>query len=142
MSGLTANTNYYVRAYATNANGTAYGSTYQFTTMASAQAWIGITRARIKKWFCNSIPILNISLTLIEHDPSAGGTDIITVTCNGSWSLTISDSSWIHTNVSSGNGNGSVTVTMDPGQAIPYADLITFSSPGAINKVCYCYRQA
>jgi uncharacterized protein (TIGR02145 family) len=32
ISGLTANTTYYVRAYATNSNGTAYGSVMSFTT--------------------------------------------------------------------------------------------------------------
>src|SRR5690554_2000399 len=32
ISGLTANTTYYVRAYATNSNGTAYGSAMSFTT--------------------------------------------------------------------------------------------------------------
>jgi FlaG/FlaF family flagellin (archaellin) len=33
MSGLTANTKYYVRAYATNAQGTAYGNEVSFTTL-------------------------------------------------------------------------------------------------------------
>lgn len=33
MSGLTPNTTYYVRAYATNANGTGYGNMYSFTTL-------------------------------------------------------------------------------------------------------------
>lgn len=33
MTGLTANTSYYVRAYTTTSNGTAYGLTYSFTTM-------------------------------------------------------------------------------------------------------------
>lgn len=32
ISGLTANTNYYARSYATNSNGTAYGSSMSFTT--------------------------------------------------------------------------------------------------------------
>ena len=32
LSGLTANTTYYLRAYATNANGTAYGNEVSFTT--------------------------------------------------------------------------------------------------------------
>jgi hypothetical protein len=33
LTGLTANTKYYVRAYATNAVGTAYGPTQEFTTL-------------------------------------------------------------------------------------------------------------
>jgi len=32
INGLTANTTYYVRAYATNSNGTGYGSAMSFTT--------------------------------------------------------------------------------------------------------------
>jgi hypothetical protein len=35
ISGLTASTTYYVRAYATNANGTAYGNQVTFTTSSS-----------------------------------------------------------------------------------------------------------
>ncbi|MDY0102309.1 MAG: BspA family leucine-rich repeat surface protein [Lentimicrobium sp.] len=33
ITGLTGNTTYYIRAYATNANGTAYGTNLQFTTL-------------------------------------------------------------------------------------------------------------
>ncbi len=36
LTGLTENTTYYVRAYATNSEGTAYGNQEQFTTQASA----------------------------------------------------------------------------------------------------------
>lgn len=35
LSGLTANTTYYVRAYATNSRGTAYGNELSFTTVAT-----------------------------------------------------------------------------------------------------------
>ena len=38
ITGLTANTTYYVRAYATNSAGTAYGSATSFTTLAPALA--------------------------------------------------------------------------------------------------------
>jgi sugar lactone lactonase YvrE len=38
LTGLTANTTYYVRAYAVNAAGTAYGGVIQFTTSASLSA--------------------------------------------------------------------------------------------------------
>jgi uncharacterized protein (TIGR02145 family) len=36
ISGLSANTTYYVRAYATNSNGTAYGSAMSFTTQGGS----------------------------------------------------------------------------------------------------------
>jgi len=35
ISGLSANTTYYVRAYATNSNGTGYGSSVSFTTLST-----------------------------------------------------------------------------------------------------------
>ena len=41
LSGLTASTTYYVRAYATNSAGTAYGNELSFTTLASAPLAIG-----------------------------------------------------------------------------------------------------
>ena len=41
LSGLTASTTYYVRAYATNSAGTAYGNELSFTTLASATLAIG-----------------------------------------------------------------------------------------------------
>ena len=43
LSGLTASTTYYVRAYATNSAGTAYGNELSFTTLASAPLAIGDT---------------------------------------------------------------------------------------------------
>jgi hypothetical protein len=41
LSGLTTSTTYYVRAYATNSAGTAYGNELSFTTLASAPLAIG-----------------------------------------------------------------------------------------------------
>jgi hypothetical protein len=43
LSGLTASTTYYVRAYATNSAGTAYGNEHSFITLASAPLAIGDT---------------------------------------------------------------------------------------------------
>jgi hypothetical protein len=43
LSGLTASTTYYVRAYATNSAGTAYGNELSFITLASAPLAIGDT---------------------------------------------------------------------------------------------------
>lgn len=40
ITGLNAETTYYVRAYATNSDGTAYGSTYQFKTLTSPNSII------------------------------------------------------------------------------------------------------
>lgn len=43
MSGLTASTTYYVRAYATNSAGTAYGSQVSFTTLSSGGSTSDVT---------------------------------------------------------------------------------------------------
>jgi len=41
ITGLSANTTYYVRAYATNASGTSYGSNENFTTNTTTTTWNG-----------------------------------------------------------------------------------------------------
>lgn len=41
ITGLSANTTYYVRAYATNSEGTAYGDEYSFTTLINKVYFIG-----------------------------------------------------------------------------------------------------
>ena len=43
MTGLTANTTYSVRAYATNSGGTGYGSTVTFTTLANQPPTVSLT---------------------------------------------------------------------------------------------------
>jgi hypothetical protein len=48
LSGLTQNTTYYVRAYATNSAGTSYGSQLSLTTLVTS-AYIGIPNARVHK---------------------------------------------------------------------------------------------
>lgn len=58
LSGLTPSTLYYVRAYATNNEGTSYGEELIFTTLAGS-SWITIARNKIHRWFCydpNVIP--------------------------------------------------------------------------------------
>ncbi|MBI1184545.1 DUF1566 domain-containing protein [bacterium] len=43
MEGLDRNTKYYLRAYATNANGTAYGNEVSFTTLSTIEVKVGGT---------------------------------------------------------------------------------------------------
>ncbi|MCR5660220.1 MAG: hypothetical protein K6G25_12960 [Bacteroidales bacterium] len=102
MTGLTANTTYYVRAYATNSAGTAYGSEVSFTTMQNV-----------------TLPTVTTSqVTSIAQTTATGGGNVTadgnaTVTARGiCWSTshnpTISGS---HAAASSG-GTGSYTVNM------------------------------
>jgi uncharacterized protein (TIGR02145 family) len=49
ITGLAANTKYYVRAYATNGAGTGYGNEFSFTTNATLQVPFFITQAFVKE---------------------------------------------------------------------------------------------
>jgi hypothetical protein len=86
ITGLTANTIYHVRAYATNSGGTGYGSDIQLTTTA--------------------FPTLSVA-PLIRNVLQAAGTTTFTVTSNSSWTVS-SDQLWC-TVTASGTGNGTIT---------------------------------
>ncbi|MHB8871053.1 MAG: beta strand repeat-containing protein, partial [Candidatus Doudnabacteria bacterium] len=101
LTGLTSNTIYYVRAYATNSAGTAYGNETTFTTLTAI-----------------SIPTLTtLSVTSITSMSSSSGGNITsdggaTVTARGicwntSGTPTTSDS-----NTSNGSGTGSFTSSL------------------------------
>lgn len=59
VSGLTANTTYYVRAYATNSKGTAYGSQVSFTTPSDDDDVISI----IPSNNCATAPVMDVNTT-------------------------------------------------------------------------------
>jgi hypothetical protein len=77
LTGLKGNMTYYVRAYATNADGTAYGNKVNFTTPASliedcnsADIWVGDNAASDQIWpgwdpsYCTGEKIDNCNLKL------------------------------------------------------------------------------
>jgi hypothetical protein len=101
MTGLTANTTYYVRAYATNSAGTAYGSEVSFTTLQNA-----------------SLPTVTTSqVTNITQTTATGGGN---VTATGGSNVTERGICWStshnpttsSSHGSSGTGAGSYTVSM------------------------------
>lgn len=99
ISGLTANTKYYIRAYATNSVGTAYGNEETFTTLVTVPT---LTTA-IASSITQTTAVSGGNIT------SDGGTE---VTARGiCWSTTqnptISDSK-----TADGNGTGSFTSSM------------------------------
>ncbi len=51
LSGLTPNTLYYVRIYATNSVGTGYSANYTITTLAEV-TFCSIIKAQVKRWMC------------------------------------------------------------------------------------------
>ena len=98
ISGLSANTTYYLRAYATNSAGTAYGSVISFKTSAV------------------SLPTINTSsISSITTSSANGGGNITTdggasVTSRGvCWSSTTSSPTTSNSKTSSGSGIGSFT---------------------------------
>ncbi len=96
ITGLTASTPYYVRAYATNSVGTAYGNQINFTTNSSGQIPTVTTTS------ASSITVATaISGGNVTND---GGN---TVTARGICYATTTNPTIVNNTVASGNGTGS-----------------------------------
>jgi len=87
ITGLTAITPYYVRAYATNSIGTAYGNEVMFTSSAF------------------TLTVSSNTVTL----PAAGGTATVTVASNATWAVN-SNTSWLTVN----QNTNSIKLTATP----------------------------
>lgn len=99
LSGLTTNTTYYVRAYATNSAGTSYGSAKSFTTL-SATIPTGVTT--------NSIS--STTQTTASGGGSISSDGGAAITSRGvCWSNTTSNPSIYDNITNNGTGNGSFT---------------------------------
>ncbi len=101
ITGLTANTTYYVRAYATNSAGTAYGAQKTFTTTAGAQPTVTT----------NSVSgVTSTTATCGGNVTSAGGTSVTArgVCWSTSQNPTVSGS---HTTNGSGTGSFTSSIT-------------------------------
>jgi uncharacterized protein (TIGR02145 family) len=97
LTGLTASTTYYVRAYATNARGTAYGNEISFTTSAALPT---ITTTAISD-------ITNVSATSGGNITNDGGAAI---TAYGvCWSTTSNPTTDLTTKTTDGTGIGAFT---------------------------------
>ena len=102
LSGLTANTTYYVRAYATNSAGTSYGSVISFSTLP-ATIPTGVTTN---------------SITSTTQTTASGGGSVssdggATITSRGiCWSNTTSSPTIINSKTSDGSGIGSFTSSL------------------------------
>jgi uncharacterized protein (TIGR02145 family) len=100
LTGLTANTKYYIRAYATNSEGTVYGSETNFTTSAASAA----------------IPVLSTTaISGITQTTANSGGNITSdggalVTARGvCWSTSANPTIALSTKTSNGTGTGSYT---------------------------------
>ena len=100
MTGLVPITTYYVRAYATNSEGTAYGNTVSFTTLAPTVATITTT-----------------SVTNITQNSAASGGNVTadggaTVTARGVYWSTSQNPTVSNSHTTNGSGTGSFTSSM------------------------------
>lgn len=119
MTGLTANTTYYVRAYAINSQGTSYGDEITFSTLAN-------------------LPTVTTSdITNITQTTAAGGGN---VTANGGATVTARGVCWStshnpttsnsHTSDGTGNGSFSSSITGLTGNTTYYVRAYATNSVG------------
>ena len=85
MTGLTPNTTYYVRAYATNSEGTAYGEVVSFTTLQ--QNLVG----DVNEDGVISIDDVSVLLSHVLGDTSLTGQALINADVNGDGVISIDD---------------------------------------------------
>ncbi len=101
LTGLTSNTTYYVRAYATNSAGTTYGNEVSFTTTASAQV-PSVTTAAVSN-------VTETSAICGGNVTSDGGA---TVTARGVCWSTSQNPTTADSHTSDGSGTGSFTSSL------------------------------
>ena len=114
ITGLAANTTYYVNAYATNTGGTSYGTEVSFTTLTNG-TFTGATNndwATSTNWAGGSVPNSATDVTIPSYkNPIIGATT--TANCNNltvNGSLTVqSSSSGTGSLIISGTSTGTVT---------------------------------
>jgi len=102
MTGLTASTLYYVRAYATNAKGTAYGNEITFTTSAP------VTNPTVPVLVTSAITSIGSSTAVSGGVTTSDGGS--TITARGvCWSTSSGPTTSLSTKTSDGSGAGSFT---------------------------------
>ena len=101
MTGLTANTTYYVRAYATNSAGTAYGTEVSFTTLQNVTVPTVTTTA-----------VSNITQTTATGGGNVTATGGANVTARGVCWSTVHNPTINNWHVANGSGTGSFTCNM------------------------------
>lgn len=115
ITGLTASTTYYVRAYATNSIGTAYGNEVSFITSSDSNTWDGSTDTdwgTADNWSDNAVPtsstdavIPSGQTVIISPTTSASCADL-----SNSGTLTIqSDATHSGSLIVSGTSTGTIT---------------------------------
>ncbi len=125
ITGLSANTPYYVRAYASNSKGTSYGANQMFTTLGSGTPVIGLSRTTLNFGGTTSGIVTNAQMVLISNSGSG--------TLN--WSAA-SNASWLTVTPASGTGDTLVSISVNPAGlfAGTHNGTITITDPNASNS--------
>lgn len=130
ISGLTANTTYYVRAYATNSQGTTvYGSVVSFTTLTSS-----VTVPTVA--YLSLYNVTSSAVTVSANVLANGGA---TVTSRGFyWSYNSNFSGQTQVNVGSGLGPFETTINgLTPGSTVYVKAFATNSAGTSVTAVGY-----
>lgn len=124
LSGLTVATTYYIRAYAINGNGTAYGDEQNITTRNST-TWSG------SSW-SNGTPAAGVDAIINGNFAATAGWECETLTINSSYTFTLGSTDYVTV-----NGNLTVAGTFNiESDATGAGSLITYGSienTGTIN---------
>ncbi|MCX6584482.1 MAG: Ig-like domain-containing protein [Candidatus Aminicenantes bacterium] len=125
ITGLNPDTTYYVRAYATNSRGTAYGSNMSFKTNPPEIPTIGLNHRALNFGASISGPVTPPQTVLVSN---TGLGDL-------NWNAS-SNATWLSVTPSSGSGDSALSVSVDPsGLAVGnYTGAIIITDPNASNS--------
>ena len=125
LTGLTPGTTYYVRAYATNLAGTAYGNEVKFTTTLPEPPHIQLNRTRLNFGAVSGGTRTGSQAFSIGN--SGGGSLKWTISTTGTW---------IKASPLNGTANLMVTVSVDTTGLTPgrYSCIISITDPNADNS--------
>lgn len=126
ITGLSPNTTYYVRAYATNSKGTGYGANTSFkTTHSPGIPEIGLNHLTLN-FGASFSGIVTSPQTVLVSNTGSG-----TLNWNASGNV-----SWLSLNPSSGTGDSLLAVSVNPAglTAGSYSGTISITDPNATNS--------
>jgi M6 family metalloprotease-like protein len=125
ITGLTANTDYHVRAYATNSQGTAYGINLAFKTSPTQDPIISISKTSLYFGSVGGTTTTGAQAVVVSN--SGGGTL--------SWKAS-QNKSWIGVSPVSRTGNTVLTVTANPAGLAQgtYTGQVSITALGATNS--------
>lgn len=83
LTGLTENTTYNVRAYATNGNGTSYGSSISFKTLSSTSGWTKLSTTNFPSMYPSRIQFVDANTGFVGITPYQSTFPVVGRTTDG-----------------------------------------------------------